>query len=81
MQERVKEGHLKVVPIRGQNNPADLFTKAVSGKLRAEFLKTLGFEHKAANLKQKHILCFDVKSSRGLPREAPSRGQPRVMCN
>ena len=80
VQERVKEGHLKVVPVRGKNHPADLFTKVVSGKLREKFLKTLGFEHKAANRKQKHLLCFDVKSSRGQSRETPSRGQPRGMC-
>ena len=41
-QERLKEGHLKVVPVRGKNNPAELFTKAVSGQLREKFLRTLG---------------------------------------
>ena len=52
VQERVKEGHLKVLPVRGKNNPADILTKAVSGKLRVKHLKTLGFEHVA--LKDKH---------------------------
>jgi len=78
-QEIVKEGHIKAAPVTGKNNPADLLTKAVSGQLREKFLKTFGFEHKAANQKQKHLLCFDVKSSRGRPLETPSRGQPREM--
>ena len=33
LQERVNEGQLKVLPIRGKNNPADVFTKAVAGVL------------------------------------------------
>ena len=45
VQERVKEGHLRVLPVRGKNNPADMFTKAVSGRLREKFLAKLGFRH------------------------------------
>ena len=56
VQERVKEGHLTIKPIRGKNNPADLFTKAVSGKLREKFLRTLGFRHQVASKKHKEVL-------------------------
>ena len=56
VQERVKEGHLTIVPIRGKNNPADLFTKPVSGRLREKFLQTLGFEHRKAAGGQKEVL-------------------------
>ena len=43
VQERVKEGHLKVLPVRGKNNPADVLTKAVSGRLRVKHLTRLGY--------------------------------------
>ena len=56
VQEHVKEGHLTIRPIRGKNNPADLFTKAVSGKLREKFLKSLGFQHRKAADSQKKVL-------------------------
>ena len=44
LQERVKEGHIRVLAIRGKNNPADLLTKSLSGKMIEKFMKTLGFE-------------------------------------
>ena len=56
VQERVKEGHMKVLPVRGKNNPADVLTKAVSGKLRIKHLKTLGFRSGAARGKHKGVL-------------------------
>ena len=52
----MKEGHLEVLAVRGKNNPADLFTKAVSGKLRESFLQRLGFEARAVGGKQKATL-------------------------
>ena len=55
VQERVKEGHLKVLPVRGKNNPADLLTKPVNGTLRKRFLQRLGFEHRAGSTKQKGL--------------------------
>ena len=55
VQERVKEGHLRLEPIRGKNNPADMFTKAVSGVLRERFLKMLGFEHRIPSEGQKKL--------------------------
>ena len=60
LQERVKEGHLRVLPIRGKNNPADLLTKALSGVKRQKFMKTLGFE--------------DVELSDGRHKEILGRG-------
>ena len=56
VQERVKEGHMKVLPVRGKNNPAEVLTKAVSGKLRSKHLKTLGFRSGAARGKHKGVL-------------------------
>ena len=41
IQERVKEGHLKVLPVRGTNNAADILTKAVAGTLREKHLEFL----------------------------------------
>ena len=41
--KQVREGHAKILPVRGENNPADLFTKAVRDKLREQYLKVLGF--------------------------------------
>ena len=55
VQERVAEGHLKVVPIRGKNNPADVLTKAVSGVLRKKHLERLGFHCVAANAQHKAL--------------------------
>ena len=44
------------VPVRGKNNPADVFTKAVSGKLREKHLKRLGFRHVFPSEKHKDLL-------------------------
>ena len=43
--ERIREGHVKILPVRRKNNPADLFAKAVNQKLREKILKILGFVH------------------------------------
>jgi hypothetical protein len=56
VQERVREGHLRVLPVRGKNNPADLFTKAVAGVLREKILKQLGFVHVSASARHKELL-------------------------
>ena len=56
VQERVKEGHLRVLPVRGKNNPADLFTKAVSGRLRVRFIEKLGFRHVSPSKSHKDVL-------------------------
>ena len=56
LQERVKEGHIRVLAIRGKNNPADLLTKALSGKLIEKFTRTLGFEAVAVGGKHKEVL-------------------------
>ena len=55
-QERVKSGDLKVEPVRGKSNVADLFTKPVNGVLRERLLKKLGFVHIAPGSKQKQLL-------------------------
>ena len=55
VQERVKEGHISLDPIRGKNNPADMFTKAVAGTLRERFMKLLGFEHRSPGRGQKRL--------------------------
>ena len=44
-QERVPDGHVTILPVRGRNNPVDLFTKAVSGTFRGKFVRMLGFQH------------------------------------
>ena len=64
VQERVKEGHLEVVPVRGKNNTADMFPKAVSGKLRDRYLQRLGYRHAKVGGLQKRILT----DSRVAPR-------------
>lgn len=56
VQERVRDGHLRVLPIRGKNNPADLFTKPVNGAVRERFLRTLGFVHVSASEKHKRVI-------------------------
>ena len=56
VQERVKEGHLVVLPVRGKNNPADLFTKAVNGTTRERYLNMLGFIHISPSTKHKDVL-------------------------
>ena len=55
VQESVKEGHISLDPIRGKNNPADMFTKAVAGTLRERFMKLLGFEHRSPGRGQKRL--------------------------
>ena len=56
IQERVQEGHIKILPVRGKNNVADLMTKAVSGKLRLKHLRALGFLHSEPSSLQKNVL-------------------------
>ena len=43
VQETSQRGHAKILTVRGEHNPLDLFTKAVRGKLREQSLKVLGF--------------------------------------
>ena len=57
---------MQIKPIRGKNNLADLFTKAVSGRLREKFFKALGFVHRQPSSVHKDVLLV----SRGQPREA-----------
>ena len=52
----MREGHLRVLPVRGKNSPADFLTNAVSGVLREWCLKRLGFIHVAASTKHKELL-------------------------
>ena len=56
VQERVRDGHLRVLPIRGKHNPADLFTEPVNGAVRERFLRTLGFVHVSASEKHKRVI-------------------------
>ena len=56
VQERVRDGHLRVLPIRGKNNPADIFTKAVAGTLREKHIKRMGFEHTIASGAHKAVI-------------------------
>ena len=56
VQERVQHGHLQVLLVRGKCNPADIFTKAVSGTIREKFLTTLGFKHIVPSINHKSLL-------------------------
>ena len=51
----MKEGHLRLEPIRGNNNPADIFTKAVTGVLKEKFLKMLGLERRIPSEGQRNL--------------------------
>ena len=56
VQERVHEGHLKVVAIKGTQNPADVLTKPVSGQLRKKHLERLGFVYVHVSEEHKHVI-------------------------
>ncbi len=56
VQERAREGHLKVLPVRGKNSLADFFIKAVNGVLREKNLRMLGFVRVPASGKHKQVL-------------------------
>ena len=51
VQEMVKERHLEILPVRGKNNPADLFTKILGRstfeKHRATVMNTAADERKS----------------------------------
>ena len=42
VQERNREGHVKILPVRDTMNPAYLFTKAVNGSVKEYVLKVRG---------------------------------------
>ena len=56
VQERVHEGHLKVLPVKGTQNPADVLTKPVSGQLRKKHLERIGFVHVSVSKEHKAVL-------------------------
>ena len=56
VQERVHEGHLKVLPVKGTQNPADVLTKPVSGQLRKKHLERIGFVHVSVSKEHKDVL-------------------------
>jgi len=56
LQERVGEGHLKVKPIPGKINPADILTKSVSGTDLVRHLSVLGFVFCNASVAQKDLI-------------------------
>jgi hypothetical protein len=56
VQERVHEGHLKIVAIKGTKNPADVLTKPVTGQLRKKHLERLGFVNVNVSAEHKHVL-------------------------
>lgn len=56
VQERVHAGHLKVLPVKGTQNPADVLTKPVSGQLRKKHLERTGFVHASVSKEHKAIL-------------------------
>ena len=61
IQERVKEGHLKVLLVRGTNNPAGILTKAVAGTLREKHLESLGFRHIRASRAHRAVAAKEDK--------------------
>jgi len=56
LQERVGEGHVKVISIPGKQNPADMMTKALSGAGNRAALERLGFNFATASTRQKEVL-------------------------
>ena len=62
LQERVKEGRLEVIPVRGQNNPAYILTKAISGTLQEKRLEFFVFSTRAG------IKSTQGSCSKGLER-------------
>ena len=55
IQERVGEGHIKIIAVPGARNVSDILTKAVSGALLRQHLKTLGFEFPEVNIGHKAL--------------------------
>ncbi len=55
MQERVREGHIKVVAIPGIKDPAAMLTKCVSGVNQARQLERLGFVFESASKLQRRL--------------------------
>ncbi len=53
VQERVAEKHVRITPIPGTKNPADILTKAVTAGGLSKHLETLHFREETASAKQK----------------------------
>ena len=56
IQERVGEGHIRVLCVAGKENDADMMTKALNGKEISRILGRLGFELRAKSVRQKSVL-------------------------
>ena len=61
-QERVKEGHVKVLATRGKNNPANLLTKSLSGKQKEKHMKFLSVQSVNASSVHKEVLLNSLSS-------------------
>ncbi len=53
VQERVAEKHVRITPIPGTKNPADILTKSVTAVALSKHLETLQFREETASVKQR----------------------------